>query len=159
MRMIRSIFTFYKQASGIDNDLGSYLTPVNFSLIPLGENLKMITIDVNSSVTRGDVGIKVPQNRVVLQQMRESPGIGDVVDGNEVYLAVVHCRTKDVASDSPESVYAYFDRHLPNLRFVARRMRGIRLKSQPTNLQNVYRTSQCLSRNRACRCWFQYAFT
>ena len=51
------------------------------------------------------------EHRVVLQQVRERRGAGEVVDGNEVDGLVTHRCTHDVAPDSPEPVDPDFDGH------------------------------------------------
>src|SRR5258707_1407236 len=43
--------------------------------------------------------------------MREGLGIGDVVDGNELNVAVINRSTHDVAPDAAEAVDTYLDGH------------------------------------------------
>ena len=54
---------------------------------------------------------QVAEDGVVLQQMSESLGIGEIVDGNEVEVLVGERGAKNVASDAPKSINANFYGH------------------------------------------------
>ena len=54
---------------------------------------------------------EVAEDRVVLEQVREGLGIGDVVDGYKLDILVIQRRAHDVASDAAEAVDAYLDGH------------------------------------------------
>ena len=54
---------------------------------------------------------EVAEDRVVLQQVRERCGVGDVVDGDDVDVVVRQRGAHDVAADAPESVDADLDGH------------------------------------------------
>jgi hypothetical protein len=55
--------------------------------------------------------LEVPEDRVVLEQMRQRPGVGHVVRGDDVDLRVVNRRAKHVSSDASESVDPNLDSH------------------------------------------------
>ena len=59
-----------------------------------------------------DVGLQVAEDRVVLEQVGERLGVGQVVDGDDVDAAVVHGGAHDVAADAAEPVDPDFDGHL-----------------------------------------------
>src|SRR5580700_9377916 len=51
------------------------------------------------------------QDGIVLKQVREGLGVGDVVDGDELYVLVVQRGAHDVPSDAAEAVDADLDGH------------------------------------------------
>ena len=67
---------------------------------------------------RADRHGEVAEHRVVLQQVRERRGVGDVVDRDEVDVLVAERGAHDVAADPSEPVDAYPDGHsrLPSVR-------------------------------------------
>ena len=66
---------------------------------------------VMRAVAGRDVGLEVAEHRVVLQQVRERVGVGEIVDRDEVDVVVAERGPHDVASDSPETVDADLDGH------------------------------------------------
>ena len=50
-------------------------------------------------------------HRVVLQQVGQRGGVGQIVDGHEVDVLVLHGGAHDVAADAPEPVDADFHCH------------------------------------------------
>ena len=75
------------------------------------ENLEALPVHGNGIVGVGHMVVEVAEDGVVLEQMREGLGIGDVVDGYELDIFVIQRRAHDVASDAAEAVDAYLDGH------------------------------------------------
>ncbi len=70
--------------------------------------------------------VKRPEDRIVLQHVRERLGVGEIVRGDEFDIGVVQAGANDVSSDAAEAVDPYFDCHrmspLLLFRFPAARM-------------------------------------
>ena len=60
----------------------------------------------------GDLVLEVAEDGVVLEQVGEGGGGGEVVDGDEFDVRVAECGAEDVASDAAEAVDAYLDCHV-----------------------------------------------
>src|SRR5207249_9078222 len=64
-----------------------------------------------------DVPVEPPQHRVVLQQVGQGPGVGDVVHRDEVELhSSLPRRSEEVPTDPAEAIDADLDRHVVLLR-------------------------------------------
>ncbi len=73
--------------------------------------LKVVAIDRNAVGGRRDAGVKVSEHRVVLQQVSQGCGIGEIVHRHEIDVLVAERGAHDVAPDSPESVDADANGH------------------------------------------------
>ena len=60
-----------------------------------------------------DLPVVAPVHRVVLEQVRQGGGIGEIVDGNEVEVsdALLLGGAKHLAADAAEAVDAYANSH------------------------------------------------
>src|SRR5579859_1687675 len=54
---------------------------------------------------------QVAQNRIVLEQMSQSGGAGQVIDGHKFDIRIVNGGAQHVASDAAKAVNANFDCH------------------------------------------------
>ncbi len=61
---------------------------------------------------RAHVRVEIAEHRVVLEEMGQRGGVGQVVDRDEIDLLVPHRGAHDVAPDPPEPVDAHFDGHV-----------------------------------------------
>jgi hypothetical protein len=52
-----------------------------------------------------------PEDRVVLEQVRQGLGVGQVVDRHEIEFLLAERRPQDVAADPPEPIDADFQTH------------------------------------------------
>ena len=57
------------------------------------------------------VRVKLSEHRIVLGQMGESGGVGEIVYRNKFDIGVVQSSANDVSSDAAETVNTNFDRH------------------------------------------------
>ena len=90
----------------------------SFAGLPFGEHADLLAIDGDGIVRRLDVVGQVAQDGVVLQQMGQRLGAGQIVDGYDVNFFVIECGTKNVAADAAKSVDAYLNRHVTSLKYV-----------------------------------------
>ena len=79
-------------AGGFDDDLGADGGPVELGGIALGEDLDLLAIDGDEVFAGGDVVVQVAEDGVVLEQVRESCGRGEIVDSDEFEFG--SCRAK-----------------------------------------------------------------
>src|SRR3984885_3078786 len=96
-------------AGGFDHNLGADRRPVELGGIALGEHLDFLAVDGDEIVTGGDVVMQVAKNGVVLEQMRQGCGRGQIVDCDEFEIGFAKRSAKNVAADA---VDAYLHCHL-----------------------------------------------
>ena len=78
-----------------------------------GRHLDRLAVDDQGVPLRLDSAGKAPVDRVVLQQVRQGFGVGDVVDADELDLGLIRHRRRaeHVPSDAAEPVDPYPNRH------------------------------------------------
>ena len=76
----------------------------------------LLAVDADGVGGGGDVVRQVAEDGVVLQQMRQCLGVGEVVDRDEFEVLVGERGAQNVAADAAEAVDAYFDCHFASLR-------------------------------------------
>src|SRR5580658_3129996 len=94
-----------------DDDLSSDRVPGQGSGIFLFKNLDGLAVDRNTVGAGGDLVRKVAEDRIVLEQVGQSLGIGEIVHRDEVEVLVGQCGAQDVASNTSESINANFYGH------------------------------------------------
>ena len=99
-------------AGGLDDDLRSDRVPGQGSGIFFFKNLDDFAVDGNTVGAGGDFVGQVAEDRVVLEQVSQSLGIGEIVDGDEVEVLVGERGAKNVASDASKSINANFYGHV-----------------------------------------------
>src|SRR5262249_56088887 len=75
------------------------------------QDLELVAVDRNRVRLRLDRRVQVAEDRIVLEQMRERLGAGEIVDRDEVDISVAERGAHDVAPDATEAVDSYPDRH------------------------------------------------
>ena len=98
-------------AGRLDHDLGADGFPIELGRVLLGEHLDVLAVDADEVCAGGNFVGQVAKDGVVLQQMGQRLGVGEIVDRDEFQVRVIERRTKNVAADAPEAVDAYFDCH------------------------------------------------
>jgi len=68
--------------------------------------------DSNCLICVGDILAKYFVNRVVLEKMGESFGVGKVVDSNKIYFFIVPASAQYHPTDPAKAIDRYFDYHL-----------------------------------------------
>ena len=110
-QVLLRIRAFRKQTRRFDNDIRADRSPVDLARILSLENLEALAVHGDRIVGAGHMMVQVTEDGVVLKQVREGLGIGDVVDGYELDILVIQRRAHDVASDAAKAVDAYLDGH------------------------------------------------
>src|SRR5664279_2391687 len=116
--MLLSLVGVGKTTGGLDYNLGSDGFPGQGGWIFFFENLDDLAVDGNAIGTGRDRILQVSQNRVVLQQVGEGLGVGEIVDGDEVKILVRECGAQYVASYASKSINANFNGHCSSKRNV-----------------------------------------
>src|SRR5450759_80362 len=98
-------------AGGLEDDLSSDRVPGQGSGIFFLEDFDGLAVDRNTVGAGGDFVRQVAEDRVVLEQVGQSLGIGKIVHGDEVEVLVGERGTENVASDASKSIYANFYGH------------------------------------------------
>ena len=75
--------------------------------IALGEDFDLLAVDGDEVGAVGDLLLEVAEDGVVLEQVGQGGGGGEVVDGDEFDVWVADSAAEDVASDAAEAVNAY----------------------------------------------------
>src|SRR5205809_443528 len=83
---------------------GAELLPGNVLGIAFLEHLDGLAVDDQRVVLHPDRPLEAAQDRIVLQQVREYGRFGQVVDGNELEVAIPERAAQQVAPDPPETV-------------------------------------------------------
>ena len=101
-----------EEAGGLDDDLRADGGPVELGGVALGEDLDGLAVDDDGVFGRGDFVLQVAEDGVVLEQVGERGGGGEVVDGDEFDVRVAERGAENVASDAAEAVDANLDCHV-----------------------------------------------
>jgi hypothetical protein len=99
-------------AGRLDDDVDVQLRPWQRAEIVLAEDSDLVPVDGHDVAVTGDLAGKAPVDRVVLEQLGEHGGIGDVVDGNDVEIgAALERGAQNAAADAAETVDSDASRH------------------------------------------------
>ena len=96
----------------IDDDLSADGGPVELGGIAFSEDLDFLAVYRDEIVAVGDLVREVTEDGVVLEEMGQSGGGGEVVYGYEFDVRVADSAAEDVASDTAEAVDAYLYCHV-----------------------------------------------
>ena len=88
----------------LEHDVDAEVLPRELRRVAERQDLELVALDRDAVAARLDCRVQVPQDRVVLEQMRQRRGVRQVVDRDEVDVLVPKCRTHDVAADPAEAV-------------------------------------------------------
>src|ERR1700675_1465397 len=114
-QMLLGIVRVREAPSRLDHHLGTDGLPRQLRRILFGKDLNCLAVDRNAVAASRDLMGQISENRIVLQEMSQGLGIGQVVDGYELQVGVVERGTQNIASDAPEPVNPYFDCHVASV--------------------------------------------
>ena len=95
----------------LEHDVDAQVLPRKLRRIAERQHLEHIAVDRDAVALDFDLGFQVAEHGVVLQQMGERRGVGQVVHRDEVDVLVAERRPHDVAADAPEPVDADLHSH------------------------------------------------
>ena len=104
----RGLVALGEEARALDDDVHAQVAPRQVGGVALGEHLHLFAVHVQVVVVRVHVPGIPAEDRVVLQQVGEGRGVGDVVDRDDLQVGLTEGRgPEDVAADPPEAVDAH----------------------------------------------------
>ena len=109
--MLGGILGIGEEAGGFDYDLGADAGPIQFRGILGGEDLDRLAADRDRVRVVGNGLRQRSEHGIVLEQVRKSLGVGQVVDRHEFDVVVMQTRTNDIPADPAEAINTYFDCH------------------------------------------------
>jgi len=103
------------------------LAPREEGGIALGEDLHVVTVHVKHSIAVRHIALEGAMDGVVLQEVRERPGVCEVVDRDEVDVGdfLFQRGAKHLPSDSSKAVDANTNCHVSILAKACRPLRGL----------------------------------
>ena len=127
----RGLRALGEEAGALDDHVDADVAPGQVRGVALGEDLDLLVVHVDVVVVRVDVARVAPERRVVVEQVRERPGVGDVVHRHDLDVRLAERRRpEDVPPDAAEPVDPHAYAH-PSILQVAktaanvpRRVRG-----------------------------------
>jgi len=123
--VLLGIFCIGESSRGLDHNLRANGSPIQLRRVLLGKYADSLVVDLYAVPARSDVMGKIAQNRIVLKQVRESFRIGQIVNRYELQIRIIKSRTKNVTSDTPESIDADFYRHFASVEYENVRISGM----------------------------------
>src|SRR5262245_26393651 len=95
----------------LEHHVDAEILPRQLRRILHRQHLELVAVDRDAVLFGFDACVQVSKHRVVLQQVGERMGVGEIVDGDEVNLAIAERRPHDVPADAAEPVDSYPDSH------------------------------------------------
>ena len=83
-QMHRGLVARREQSGRFDHDLHAELAPRQLGRVALGEHLERLAVEHDLIAFGLDLVAQRAVDRIVLEQMREGGGVGDVVDGDDL---------------------------------------------------------------------------
>ncbi len=106
--MSLGLFRIGEEAGGFDDDLRADGGPVRaWQGFAFGEDLDLLAVDGDEVFAVGDLVLEIAEDGVVLEEVGQGGGGGEVVDGDEFDVGVAEGGAEDVASNAAEAVDAY----------------------------------------------------
>ena len=101
-----------EEAGGLDDDIDTEIAPRKISRVALSENLDFLAINDDGALCCLDGAGEAAHDRIVLQQVSKSLGVGEVVDGHNFQIGALLLESaEEVASDAAEAVNANANSH------------------------------------------------
>src|SRR6185503_11781677 len=98
-------------AGGLNDDLCAHICPGQLGRILFCVDLDLLSVDRNEVVSCNDFVLEIAENRVVLEQVSQGGGAGQVVNGNKIELGIAEGGAQNVAANSAEAVDANLNCH------------------------------------------------
>ncbi|MNY11394.1 hypothetical protein D3C86_1444220 [compost metagenome] len=100
-----------EDAGRLDDDLGAELLPGDHGGVALGRDLDLAAVDDDGALGVIDRAGVDAVDRVVLEEVSERLGVGQVVDADELQLGVLEADAQHLATDTTETVNPHFSGH------------------------------------------------
>src|SRR5262249_39504891 len=110
-KMLLRLFGFGESTGGFNDHLRPYRFPLNGCRVLFGKHLDRSVVNGDGIAGNLDVVLEVAENGVVLEQMGQGRGAGEIVDSDKFEVRIVNCRAQHIAPDPAETVDANFGCH------------------------------------------------
>jgi len=101
-----------EDAGGLDGDRNAHVLPGQFGRVTHGDDLDLLAVDHQALVIGRNGAAPAAHHGVVLEQVGQCLGIGQIVDGDQFQLALpLKNNPRDRSTDSPETVDSYLCCH------------------------------------------------
>jgi hypothetical protein len=102
-----------EEARGLDDDFSAGVAPRKVARFTLGVDRNRLAVNNDCTVSGFDLARERPVVGVVLEQVRERRGVGQIVDPDEVDVSAGFVSSaKNVTADTAKSIDSNFYRHL-----------------------------------------------
>src|SRR5581483_11636476 len=98
-----------------DYHLGADGVPGQRCRVFLLEDLDGLAVDRDAVASGGDLVGQVAQHGIVLEQMSQSLGFGQIVDRDELQVGILERSAQYVTADSSKTINTYFDCHVSSV--------------------------------------------
>ena len=98
-------------ARRFNDDLGAQRRPIDLGRIFRRENFELLAVNDDRVAVGFHVGAQRAEDRVVLQQVSQRLGVGQVVGGDKFDVGASERGANDIATDTAEAVDANFHGH------------------------------------------------
>ena len=110
-KVLACSFPIGKPSGRLKDDLDVQLFPRQLLRILHRQHFDRLSVDQDLIVFCFDAPLEGAVHRVVLQQIGQCLGVGQIIDGDELQLRIAEGSAQDVAPDPSESIDADFDSH------------------------------------------------
>src|ERR1700683_179511 len=112
--MHRGFFLRGEESGRFDDHLNAEFFPRKLRGVALGDNLDHLAIDGDRAGAFGaDILNQGAMDRIVLEQMSEGRGAGDVIDGHDLErILMMKGGAEKHSADAAETIDSYPNRHL-----------------------------------------------
>jgi hypothetical protein len=102
--VLRRVGLLPEKAGGLDHDLAAELAPGKIGGIAFRQDAHLARADTKAAGGAFHRLRKLAVHRVILEQVRQGLGVGDVIDSDELELAIVGPDAHHAAADPAEAV-------------------------------------------------------
>ena len=138
-QVLHGFFRVGEKPGGLHHDFRAQGSPVDLRRIFGGENFDLLAAYRDRIGIRGNRFGERSEHGIVLQKVRQSLSVGDIVDRHEFHVVPVQTCTDHIPANAAEAVNTYFDCHCFSC--VINEILGSRLNSKDIRMR-VSRASQ-----------------
>ena len=107
-----SLGSIGEQTGGLDGDVNAEILPREVLRVTLAEDLDLLAVDGDGVLVVADLSGETAQDGVVLQEVGQGLGVGEVVDGDDLEVsALILESAEEVAANAAESIDTNLDGH------------------------------------------------
>ena len=110
--MLLGVLGLGETTGGLDDHVHVQVGPGQLGRVTLGQDLDGLVAHTDEVLADLEISLEGAENGVVLEQVRERLGVGEVVDRDDFDVAATSGdRAPEIAADPTEAVDAYTDGH------------------------------------------------